>query len=216
MIIYYDIIADKELASDAFESTSPVKGIKAIQSKKITIQEGEIDIGANAATEATEDDEGVDASEVQSVVNVVYSAKLSKIQIDKKEYKTLQKAYWKKLLDTLNEMKWSALGFDEDSAPPTEKKAAADAEEKAAGTLKGLDKKKYEDIKDRIAGFKANFEALQKFVTDEVLANFDECEFYTVEEGELGTCMIVPARYIGESPAPIFYLFTDGIREKKE
>jgi hypothetical protein len=39
---------------------------------------------------------------------------------------------------------------------------------------------------------------------------------YTCEEGELGECMIIPARYIGEAEAPIFYFFDDGIRFKKE
>jgi len=28
--------------------------------------------------------------------------------------------------------------------------------------------------------------------------------------------MIIPARYIGEAEAPIFYFFDDGIRFKKE
>ena len=43
------------------------------------------------------------------------------------------------------------------------------------------------------------------------------CAFsYLCEEGELGECMIIPARYIGEAEAPIFYLFDDGIKFKKE
>lgn len=39
---------------------------------------------------------------------------------------------------------------------------------------------------------------------------------YTCEEGELGECMIIPARYIGEAEAPIFYFYDDGLRFKKE
>jgi hypothetical protein len=39
---------------------------------------------------------------------------------------------------------------------------------------------------------------------------------YLCEEGELGEAMIIPARYIGEAEAPIFYFYDDGIRFKKE
>lgn len=51
---------------------------------------------------------------------------------------------------------------------------------------------------------------------DDIVANFDECEFYMVEEATLGTGMIIPARYVGEAVAPTFYVFSDGIRQKKE
>ena len=109
-----------------------------------------------------------------------------------------------------------ALGFDTDNAPPTEKTAAATAETTAAGKLSAYEKKGYEELVAKIKSYKTNFEALQKFVADEILPNFDECEFYTCEDGELGSCMLIPARYVGESPAPVFYIFRDGIREKKE
>lgn len=42
------------------------------------------------------------------------------------------------------------------------------------------------------------------------------CVSYLCEEGELGEAMIIPARYIGEAEAPIFYFYDDGIRFKKE
>jgi hypothetical protein len=215
MIIYYDIVGDKEVASDAFDEKVPIKGIKAIHSKRLTIVEGEVDIGANAAKEATEDDEGVDQSEAQSVINVVYASKLAKIDIDKKEYKTLQKAYWKKLLDTLNDLKWDALGVDKEELP-ADKKLQQELETSKLAEIKPSQKVKYEDAKQRVADFKANFDGLQKFVQDEILANFEECEFYTHDDAELGSCMLIPARYIGEATAPIFYIFQDGIREKKE
>jgi len=51
MIVYYDIVADKEVASDAFDA-NPVagyKGVREIQSKKIVFKEVEADIGANAS-----------------------------------------------------------------------------------------------------------------------------------------------------------------------
>jgi len=79
-----------------------------------------------------------------------------------------------------------------------------------------LKKKDYDSIVNHIATFKKNFNSVQSFITDTILANFDNCEFYTCEEGELGECMIIPAQYVGESTAPLFYLFQDGIKEKKE
>jgi len=216
MIVYYDIIAEKELASDSYESSTPCPGVLAIQSKKISISD-DVGIASNADDEG---DEGAAADQLedaaQTVVNVVYSAKLSQVNLDKKEYKTLQKAYWKKLIDSLNELKWQSLGFDTDNAPPTEKAAAAKAEEAAVAKLSTYDRRAYDELVAKVKSYKANFEGLQKFVADEILPNFDECEFYTCEDGELGSCMIIPARYIGEAPAPIFYLYTDGVREKKE
>jgi len=217
MIVYYDIIADKEVASDSYEESVPVPGVKAIQSKKITVSD-DVGIASNADDEG-EEGAAAEALEdgAQTVINVVYSSKLTKVEgLDKKEYKTLQKAYWKKLIDTLNEKKWEALGFDSDAAPPTEKTAAAKAEADAAAKLGTYDRKPYDDIVAKIKSYKANFDGLQKFVADEILPNYAECEFYTCEDGELGSCMIIPARYVGESPAPIFYLFSDGIKEKKE
>jgi len=216
MIVYYDIIAEKEVASDSYESSVPVPGVRAINSKKITVKEADGGIASNADDE----DEGATAEALEDAaethIDVVYSAKLSKISLDKKEYKTLQKAYWKKLIDTLNELKWASLGFDTDNAPPTEKTAAAKAEEEAAKKLSNFDRRAYEEIVAKVKSYKANFEGLQKFTQDTIIANFDECEFYTCEDGELGSCMLIAARFIGEAPAPIFYLFTDGIREKKE
>lgn len=216
MIVYYDIIADKELASDSYDSSNPAPGVRAIQSKKITISD-DVGIASNADDEG---DEGATADALddaaQTVINVVYSAKLTQINLDKKEYKTLQKAYWKKLIDSLNELKWAALGFDTDNAPPTEKGAAAKAETDAAAKLSTYERKGYDDLVVKIKSYKTNFESLQKFVADEIIPNFDECEFYTCEDGELGSCMIVPARYVGEAPAPVFYLYVDGLREKKE
>jgi len=217
MIVYYDIISDKEVASDSYESTSPVPGVKAIVSKKITVSDGVEGIASNADDE----DESATAEQLddaaQTHINVVYSAHLAKVNLDKKEYKTLQKAYWKKLIDTLNEQKWISLGFDsEDNSPPTEKTAAAKAEEEAAKKLSSYDRRAYDELVAKIKSYKTNFESLQKFVADEIVANFDECEFYTCEDGELGSCMIIAARYVGEATAPVFYLFMDGIKEKKE
>jgi hypothetical protein len=216
MIVYYDIIADKEIASDSFDETSPVPGIKAIEGKRITVQEGEVDIGGNASAEAGEEDEGVDASEVQQVINVVHAARLSKVELSKAEYKVMQKSYWKKLVETLNRVKFEAVGFASDYTPPADKAEAAAALAAAENELSVYDRKAYDIAAARIGIFKKNFEGLQKFVADEILADFDNCEFYTCEEAELGSCMLIPARYVGEAVAPTFYFFEDGIRAKKE
>jgi len=220
MIVYYDIVGDKEIASDAFDQ-KPVdgyKGVREIQSKKILFQEVEADIGANASKgdgEADEDaDEGAEASEAQTVINVVHAAHLQKMDLSAKEFSSLMKAYWKKLIEALNKDRYRALGIkvseDDDKDSIKEKEAAAMEE------LSPYDKKAVDACKQNMANFKANFEDLQKFVKEVIIANFNEFEFYTCEEGELGECMIIPARYIGEAEAPIFYFFDDGIRFKKE
>jgi len=68
----------------------------------------------------------------------------------------------------------------------------------------------------RFESYKKNFAALQKFVKDEILANFDEFEFYTgAEPAAIGSCMIIPARYIGEALAPTFYFYVDGLVGEK-
>lgn len=215
MIVYYDIIADKEVASDSYSESSPCAGIKAIASKRITVQDGEVNIGQNAATEATEDDEGVDAAEVQTVIDIVYGSKLTAINIEKKEFSTLIKQYFKKLLETLDDKKWDTLGVDKEERP-ADKKLLADLEASKSTGLKAADKAKYEAALKQIADFRAHMESIQGFLKDEIISNFKECEFYTCDDGELGSCMIIPARYVGESTSPIFYFFSDGIKEKKE
>jgi len=222
MIIFYDLVADKEVASDAFDQkpTDGFKGIREIQSKKIVFKEVEADIGANASKgdgesgEADDADEGAEASEAQSVINVVHAAKLQKMALSQKEFTSMQKAYWKRLIDALNKERYKALGIqvseDDDKDAIKEKEAAAVAE------LSKYEVKAVDDCKARMAAFKANFEDLQRFVKDVILANFGEFEFYLCEEGELGECMIIPARYIGEAEAPIFYFYDDGIKFKKE
>jgi len=160
------------------------------------------------------DDEGAEASEAQQVINVVHAAKLQKMELSQKEFTSMQKAYWKRLIEALNKDRYRALGVkiseDDDKDTIREKEAAALEE------LSPYDKKAVDACKTAMSNFKANFEDLQKFVKDVILANFGEFEFYTCEEGELGECMIIPARYIGEAEAPIFYFYDDGIKFKKE
>jgi len=221
MIVYYDIVGDKEVASDAFDQ-KPVDGypgVREIQSKKIVFQEVEANTGGNASAgggEGGDDDgdDGVDASEAVQVINVVHAAKLQKMELSQKEFTSMQKAYWKRLIEALNKDRYRALGIrvseDDDKDTIKEKEAAAMEE------LSPYDKKAVDACKEKMASFKANFEGLQKFIKDVVVANFAEFEFYLCEEGELGEAMIIPARYIGEAEAPIFYFYDDGLRFKKE
>jgi hypothetical protein len=222
MIVYFDLVGQKEVASDAFDqkAVAGYKGVREIQSKKIVIQEAEVNIGANASKgdgEAGEDgdaDDGVDASGPETVINVVHAAKLQKIDLTQKDFTSMQKAYWKRLIDALNKDRYRALGIrvseDDDKDAIKEKEAAALEE------LSAFEKKAVEECKTKMANFKANFEDLQRFVKEVILANFKEFEFYLCEEGELGESMIIPARYIGEAEAPIFYFYDDGIKFKKE
>jgi len=221
MIVYYDIVADKEVASDAFDqkSTEGYKGVREIQSKKIVFKEVEADIGANASSgggEGGDDDadEGVEAEEAQSVINVVHAAKLQKMDLSQKEFTSMQKNYWKRLIEAIKKEKYKALGIrvteEDDKDSIKEKETAALAE------MSAFEKRSVTEAEERMGKFKANFEDLQKFVKEVILANFGEFEFYVCEEGELGECMIIPARYIGAAEAPIFYFYDDGLRFKKE
>jgi hypothetical protein len=220
MIVYYDLVADKEVASDAFDQ-KPVEGypgVREIQSKKVVIQEKEADIGANASKgdgeAADEADEGADASEAKQVIDVVHAANLQKMELSEKEYAKMQKAYWKKLIEALNKERYRALGIkvsEEDDKDAIKEKEAAAMAELSKYELKAVD-----DCKARMAAFKTNFDGLQKFVKEVIVANIKEYEFYLCEEGELGECMIIPARYVGEAEAPVFYFFDDGIKFKKE
>jgi len=217
MIVYYDLLSDAEVASDSFEQSVPVPGIIAIESKRITVQEGDVDIGANPGGGGEEgEDEGYDATEARSVINVVEAAHLNQINLEKKEWKTLQKDYYKKLIALFNRKKLEALGFDEDNAIPSDKDAAKQAEKDALAKAGKSAKAQYEEWDGRLKQFKANFDKIQEFFKNEIEANFDECEFYLVEEGNLGESMIIPARYVGESTAPMFYVLRDGLRERKE
>jgi hypothetical protein len=182
MIVYYDMISDVEICSDAFDQklTEGYKGVREVQSKKVEFKEVEADIGANASKgdgEKGEDDDegdegGVAESEAVSVINVVHAANLTKMDLSQKEYTSMQKAYWKRLIEQHNRERYKALGInvteDDDKDTIKEKEAAAFAE------LSKYELKAVEDAKARLATFKENFEDLQKFVKEVVIANFDE------------------------------------------
>jgi len=81
--------------------------------------------------------------------------------------------------------------------------------------IKGYMKKLVDQLKEdgkeaRVAGFQ---KAAQEFVK-KVLAKFDDYEFYTGEKME-PEAMVILKFYKGESHAPFFYFFKDGLREEK-
>ncbi|KAG1405578.1 hypothetical protein G6F60_003526 [Rhizopus arrhizus] len=102
MLLYSDVISGDEMCSDAF----PMKVIDDIafevDCKMITVQEGDIDIGANPSAEGG--DEGVESTS-QTVNNVVHSFRLVETQFDKKSYMTYIKGYMKELKKKLQETK---------------------------------------------------------------------------------------------------------------
>jgi hypothetical protein len=110
----------------------------------------------------------------------------------------------------------TAIFGDEDYKAPADKAEAKKAETDAIAKLKADKKNELAAADKRLAQFKTNFADLVKFTKDELEANFDELTFYIPGEGAtLGSCMLIPARYIGEAVTPSFYFFADGILENK-
>jgi len=149
------------------------------------------------------------------VINIVNAHSLQKLETDKKEYVVFMKSYWAALKKHMDGERYALLFDNKDYKAPADKKAAADAEKAAEAKLGKADKAALGVLDAKLAKFKKNFPAISKWITDEVLANFSEFDFYYCDEGEIGKCMIIPARYIGEATAPTFYFFVDGILEQK-
>jgi len=210
MLIYNDLISGKDICTDSYPCKVLFDGaIMSVESKKVQVGGEEINIGGNASKE--EEEEKLE-DEVKTVINIVEAHSLQKMELDVKEYKTLQNAYWKQLLDAINQQKIDLLF--EGKAPAKEEAKAA--ETAAVAKLNKADKTKYEAILAQIEKFKKNFKVLQDFVKDEIVKNFKEFDFYIPAEPTiLGKSMLVPARWVGDATAPVFYLFTDGIVEEK-
>jgi len=218
MIIFKDFLCpSSELVSDALDSTPMADGaVIAVESKKVQVGGEEINTGGNASKEEAE--EGLE-DEKKTVINIVDRHELVQEKVDKKQYTALQNNYWKALLKGIEVAQGVALFGSEEKIP--EKKTAEQKEEAkklttaAVAKLKPYEKKQYDELVTRFASYKKNFAALQKFVKDEILANFDEFDFYRGTDGVLGSCMLVPARYIGEAVSPTFYFYVDGLLGEK-
>jgi hypothetical protein len=226
MIIFSDFLllqsgvsSGVELCSDAMPGTPLADGaVLAVATQKVVVGAEEINTGGNASKEEAE--EGVDDT-AQTVINLVQRHDLVEAKLDKKEYTTLQNGYWKALLAAIQKAQGVALFGSEEKIPeqktPEQKEEYKKLQTAAVAKLKGIAKTEYDALVARFNSFKKNFPALQKFVKDEVLANFTEFEFYksSAESATLGTCMIIPARYIGEALSPTFYFWMDGLVGEK-
>jgi hypothetical protein len=216
MIIFKDLLNGGEVASDALPSTTLAGGaVVAYESKKVSVGGEVINTGGNASKEEAE--EGVE-DEVKTVINLVDSHGLQKVELDKKEYTTLQNNYWKLLVKALNEKKAAMVFGDEVPASGTaaEKEEYKKLEAAAIAKFSALKKTQIGEVTARLESYKKNFSALQKFVKDEVLANFTEFDFYLAPEpATMLAAMIIPARYIGEAVAPTFYYYVDGLESEK-
>jgi uncharacterized protein YgfB (UPF0149 family) len=203
MLVYLDVLSGSDIASDSYETTEVCDGaVLAMESKKITVGDVEVDIGANASKEG-EDAEELESS-AETVINIVKSHSLMKVSLDKKEYKAAMKSYWKSLVKKRQANIYTFLGIEDVPKEKDElKKAVAEAESK----LGKFDKPVYKTMQEEMKVFKGRFDAVQEWVNKEVVGNFDEFEFYLPDGGELGECIIIPARYIGEAIAPTFYFY---------
>ncbi|KAN0023479.1 hypothetical protein ACTFIU_009233 [Dictyostelium citrinum] len=121
MKIFKDIVgySHDEIISDAYPMVETHNGlIYEVQCKKITVDlDVKVNTGANAASEETEEDEGVDAAGSKQVIDVVEGMRLQPTQFDKKSYTGYIKAYMKEIVTRLEENNPSRVaGFKKDAA----------------------------------------------------------------------------------------------------
>ena len=174
MIIYVDIISGKEVGSDSYKSESIMKGlVMGLESKKISVGVGDIDIGANASAEGGEEEAD---DQVQQVINIVHTHQLTNITLEKKEAKAFFKTYWKAGNGKLSGMYYEAIGLGEDWKAPKDKAKAKAAIEEALEELDEDETEAAEAIKKLGGKFKKNFDKIKKWVKENVYGNFDEFE----------------------------------------
>jgi len=217
MLVYIDILNGKEVAGDSFTFSEPIPGVHAFESKLINFKEVEVELGP-ASAEGDEEDEGVEASEAKQVIDIVHSFSLEKLPLEKKIFKALVGSYFKKLMKKLDQAKLSALGLPADHEFSSDKKEAADEEAAKANELDKFERLDYTNAVAAIKSLRDNFAGVNKWLVEEVLKNFDDYEFYTCErdgEIEMDNCLVLPAKYVGEAPAPCFYVITNGCRMQK-
>jgi len=218
MIVYQDLVSEKDVASDSYPKSEEAKGaIVALESKKIVVGDSEEIINKAIGANESKEEAGESMDEVKdTVINIVHAHQLQKIDFaDAKEFKSCMNGYWKTLKTTMDKKRWAALGFAADYKAPADKKAAAEAEAKAEAKLDKAGKAELAIWNKRLASFKANFPEYANFIKNVIEANFKEFEFYIPNEADLQSCVIIPARYVGEALSPTFYLWMDGIIEAK-
>ena len=213
MIIYVDVLTEKDVCSDSYEFKEFAEGsVRGFESKKVSESGVVLNIGANASAEADAEEEDDD---VETFINIVKAHQLQSIPLEKKEFKAYMKSYWKALLKKLNSNIYKMAGLSMDDVSKDKKEAAAELQE-AIDELSKYDIKAVDDAKAQLASFRANFEHLQNWVKKDILKNFDDFEFYIPEAATLGECIIIPAQYLGESETPTFMIVLDGTISQKE
>jgi len=100
MIIFKDIITDDEIISDSYDLKEVGGVVYEADCAMITEGAVQVDIGANASAEETE--EQLDDS-VQKFNNIVHSFRLQSTQFDKKSYMGYLKGYMKAVKAALQE-----------------------------------------------------------------------------------------------------------------
>jgi len=218
-LVYIDILTGKEVGSDSYPSPPTADGVViAMVSEKTTKGGEKIDIGANASEnpEGGDEDEKVEEEGKKSVINVVDTHELVKLELNKKEFGSAIKSYYKSLLKALQQRHYDALGLGKEYESPGDKAAAKAAIAEAYGKLDKFEKPQADAAEAAIAKFKANFPKLEAFMKDVVQGNFEEFEFYIPHNAEFGSCVIIPARYEGAATAPTFYVPADGVCQEKQ
>jgi len=215
--VYQDILTDKDVASDSYPSKHEAKGaIIALESKKITVGDSEDAINKAIGANESKEEAGEKMDEAKdTVINIVHAHGLVKIELTAKEFKAAQANYWKKLKEFIDKKRYAALGYDDDYKPPAKKADATAADAKAMAGLDKAGKAELSVWDKKLESFKTNYPLLADFVKTEIEKNFEEFEFYMPQDAELGACIVIPARYVGEALSPTFYLWADGIHLAK-
>merc|ERR1711918_292577 len=104
MIVYKCIVSGNEILTDSTDAEELFGGtILRCVAKYIEVGgEEEFDIGANASAEGG-DDEGVDESAKEKVLDLVYNFKLNQMEYSKKEFMTWAKGFLKKCVMYMKE-----------------------------------------------------------------------------------------------------------------
>ncbi|CAD6564599.1 MAG: hypothetical protein CYPHOPRED_004111 [Cyphobasidiales sp. Tagirdzhanova-0007] len=122
MLLYTDVVSGDELFSDAYDIKEVDDIVFEVDAKLITIKEGDVDIGANASAEETQ--EALEEGAVQ-VINLVKSGNLQSTQFDKKSFLTYLKGYMKTVKAHLQEKNPSRVEAFEKGAQTFAKKIVA-------------------------------------------------------------------------------------------
>jgi len=130
MIIFKDIITGDELISDSYDLKEIDGAVYEADCAMITLGAVEVNTGANASAEET--DEGTEDGALQ-VNNIVHSFRLNSTQFDKKSYLSHLKTYMKKVKEAMKEK-----GADDAKVAEFEKGAQGYAK-KIIGNFKDYD-----------------------------------------------------------------------------